>query len=743
MTSPIEQRSEPRPEQSADHLREQRLGTVTLHPSGPVVAGTVGEWTLVYTVGRYGIDEGGTIKIARRFAGDWERPQFGNPSAPAYTTVRTSGEAKIHVRYDPKAHVRPWMKCIVIDVYDGCLAPGDTVTVTLGDRSGGSPGIRAQSFVESAHEIRVLVDPTNACLVERLPSSPVFSIVAGEPTSVVVITPTEVVVGEPAEIFLKGEDRWGNPTPAPSDVTLAWEGQGSPGPTPKPVEIEGRTLRPVAAGSGRVVATWKGERYPGNPTTVYAQAPARRRYWADLHAQSDATVGTGTEVEYFQFGRDWAHLDVMSHQGNDFQMTDEDWRRLNEVVAEFHEDGRFVVFPGYEWSANTTAGGDRNVIYLEEGLPIMRSSHWQIPEVPEDERTPAHPANVLFERLREHVPLDKVVVAAHCGGRYADIRRYFDEQIGPLVEVASCWGVFEWLLWDAFDKGYRVGVMCNSDGHKGRPGAEGPGAGQFGIYGGLTCILAESLTRPAVFVALQQRRCYGTTGPRIDLGFTVDGHPMGSSIVAGNTEGAGGAAEGTVQVRANARGTAPVESLLLYRGRELIHAEQPAAFDDVAGSRRVRMQWGGARIRGRGRRATWDGQIIVSGARIERAETFAFDSPVDGIVEQREHEIEIRSRTTGDIDGIDLWLDHGGPIGLKMLSQFAMVILDVDELGRPVREELGGLDLHVRVGRYPAQPRDLSLALETRVEASGGQPLWIKVVQVDGHMAWSSPIYVD
>jgi hypothetical protein len=36
------------------------------------------------------------------------------------------------------------------------------------------------------------------------------------------------------------------------------------------------------------------------------------------------------------------------------------------------------------------------------------------------------------------------------------------------------------MLWDAFDMGYVVGVMCNSDGHKGRPGAEGPGAGQFG-----------------------------------------------------------------------------------------------------------------------------------------------------------------------------------------------------------------------------------------------------------------------
>src|SRR5690606_8520144 len=163
-----------------------------------------------------------------------------------------------------------------------------------------------------------------------------------------------------------------------------------------------------------------------------------------------------------------------------------------------------------------------------------------------------------------------------------------------LVEVASCWGVFEWLLWDAFEQGYRVGVMCNSDGHKGRPGAEGPGAGQFGIGGGLTCVLAEALTRSAVFSALHERRCYGTTGPRVP-----------------------------VQVRASGRGTGPVGSRLLYRGREVIHVEQPAAFAHLDASRRVRLSWGGARIRGRGRRATWDGRVRVEGARIERVEGFA------------------------------------------------------------------------------------------------------------------------
>ena len=45
------------------------------------------------------------------------------------------------------------------------------------------------------------------------------------------------------------------------------------------------------------------------------------------------------------------------------------------MTRRFQEDGRFVTFPGYEWSGNTGLGGDRNVLYRSEGRPIHRSSH--------------------------------------------------------------------------------------------------------------------------------------------------------------------------------------------------------------------------------------------------------------------------------------------------------------------------------------------------------------------------------
>ena len=710
------------------HL-QQRLGHVSVTPEGPVVAGSVGEWTITYTVGSYGIDEGGTIKFGQRYASDWEIPQFDAPSEPGYTTVRTSGQAQLAVRYDRKSHERPFMKCMVIDVYDGCLEPGDTVTIVLGDRSQGSPGSRAQTFLESAHEFRFFVDPTNAIVARQVPECPVFPIVAGEAERVVCIVPTNALVGEAVSVFVRGRDRWDNPTSVPEDASLLWEGSAE-------ATIDGRTLTVHEPGGGYVLVHCDGQVCRSNPINVTPEESQAKRYWGDLHAQSDATVGTGDEVEYFTFGRDEARLDFTSHQGNDFQVTDEIWQRLNDVVDEFHEEGQFVVFPGYEWSANTRAGGDRNVFYLETGLPIIRSSHWQIPDTPEDALTPAHPADVFFERVRENVDLDKVLLGSHVGGRYADIRRYFDQELGPLVEVVSCWGVFEWMLWDSFDAGYIVGVMCNSDGHKGRPGDEGPGAGTFGIRNGLTCVLAGTLTRKAVFEAIKQRRCYGTSGPRIDLAFEVDGRPMGTCM----------AATDSVRVTASVRGTAPLDALVLYQGKEILQTARPDEFAECGSSSRIRVAWGGARIRGRGRRATWDGTISTTDAQIEDARTFAFDSPADGILDRDARNIRFQSRTTGDLDGIDLWLDRADAGRLVFASQTGDCEVDLTTLGdQPVTTSFGGLDLHVTIERYPEALTTWSLTLETTVPASPGErtPLFVKAIQSDGHAAWASPVYVE
>ena len=157
-----------------------------------------------------------------------------------------------------------------------------------------------------------------------------------------------------------------------------------------------------------------------NPLRAVDSATPLVHFWGDTHGQSNETLGTNTAREYFEFGRDKAFLDVMGHQGNDFQITGAFWRELNELSAEFDKPERFVCIPGYEWSANTAVGGDRNVHFRREGETIHRSSHAQIADAADiaDEKSDAHDAHVLFEKLEGR----DCVVMAHVGGRYADIK---------------------------------------------------------------------------------------------------------------------------------------------------------------------------------------------------------------------------------------------------------------------------------------------------------------------------------
>src|SRR5207302_1831871 len=162
-----------------------------------------------------------------------------------------------------------------------------------------------------------------------------------------------------------------------------------------------------------------------------------------------------------------------------------------------------VIFVGYEWSGMTPGGGDRNVMYRGDIASLYRSSHAEVDDMA-DAATDCFPVTELFEQFRGR---EDVLLVPHIGGRYADIVGFHDARA----------------------KGYKVGVVSNSDGHKGRPGASHPGASTFGAYGGLTCVLADSLTRESVFEAICARRCYGVTAAqRIHVELTVNGMPMGA-----------------------------------------------------------------------------------------------------------------------------------------------------------------------------------------------------------------------
>ncbi len=694
--------------------KSNHLGKVCCSLRGQVVAGSYQTCCLTYTAGFSGIDDTGSIKVVMRYATDCGVPQFDQPEAPNYTTARASNGARLQLRYDPKDNVRPWGKTLYLKIVQGFLRRGDQIHLTLGDRSCGSDGWRIQTFLERTFELRVLVDRFATYTYEALPDSPTFRIVAGGPVRLVAVAPTLVLVGEPIVVRSKLEDRWGNPVGLPRKKRF-----------PAFREPGQYTLSVKDAKTGLVGQT--------NPILV-SREERYGRFWGDLHGQSEETIGTNTIRDYFRFARDFGFLDICAHQGNDFQISDVFWKKIQATTRKFYEPGRLVTFPGWEWSGNTGLGGDRNVWFREEGGPIGRSSHALLS--PREARgSCCETVEELFDRLRDCGR--EVMMIPHVGGRYADLSRH-DPNLEWAVEVHSAWGTFEWMLAEAFARGHRLAIVANSDGHKGRPGASYPGGSTFGSYGGLTCVLAKRLTRKSVWEAFRARRVYATTGARVYLDFeTEDGIPMGGLLTTRSRSGPG--------FRIRVCGTAPIERVEVRNGMRVVKCFRTYTSADL--SHRLKLLWEGAEVRGRGRQVNWNGSLTVGDNRIRRVTALNFHNPDLPFRQAGPTQLRWESKTTGGAAGLILEMARAAAGRIRVETNQASFHLPLQAVrlkGKIYR--LGGVDKRISLYRLPPAGGpthcEFTFKLPARYCFEGDNPIYVKVVQEDGHMAWSSPIYV-
>ena len=349
-----------------------------------------------------------------------------------------------------------------------------------------------QTFAERDFQLKLFVDPIATGIFTEVPSSPRLDIVPGKPVTWKAILPTGLRLHDPFRLCLKAEDRWGNPAPMAaarcgSRPSLPISG------LPESVDVRERQPdlrhRRIDRRADRGPDDFGDRRRRrllavSNPMRIVESA-ALLPYWGDLHGQSEETIGTASALHYFHFARDRAFLDLVGHQGNDFQITRGVLRQLNELTARLTTPAASSRFPATNGRAIPGSAATATSISpkrtTRSTAPRMRSSPIRRTS------TPIAPRRAeLFRRLQGY----DAVVNAHVGGRYADVRIAHDGRIERSMEIHSAWGTFEWLLYDALDMGYRVGIVCNSDDHKGRPGASYPGASTFGAYGGLTCLLA-------------------------------------------------------------------------------------------------------------------------------------------------------------------------------------------------------------------------------------------------------------
>jgi hypothetical protein len=733
-------------------------GHADLEPKGAFEARSFQTFKLTYTTGRYGLDDTGSVRIVFRFTADGGALQMDDPAALNYVTAKSSNGVPLQLAFNASGHQRPWYQALTVTVTRGYLSEGDSIVVTVGDTSGGSPGFRIQSMCETAFVWRVLADVCATGHYLPIADSPIMSVVPGPPANWKAVLPTLRRPGETFRLGIKAEDRYGNPSDRVETTVHLKPSRPIKGlPESAPFEkgmraltIDGLSLDDEGEVAIEVQDEAGATLAMTNPLHVRAGGPAS--YWADMHGQSGESVGINTAREYFTFARDLAFLDATSHQANDFQINGAFWALINELTAEFHEDGRFLTLPGYEWSGNTGVGGDRNVYFRTEGRTIHRSSHALIKDRQEI-HTDAPTARALFAALQD----EDCVVYAHIGGRPANVAYAHDPRLETAMEIHSAWGTFEWLMADCFANGYRVGVVANSDGHKGRPGASYPGASEFGAYGGLTCFLMERLDRDALFDCLRQRRHYATTGDRIhiELDVTAPGGFERFDIdpLVAETPGAhftslqmgdiakAHDAEASLAFRVEAR--APIERVDVLNGMTTVATVRNPAPLELPG--RVRVLWRGAMVKGRGAKARWQGRATFRDAALLDTHEINAWNPDRVLTREGDDALTWESVTAGNFGAFDVWLDEGDDAAVEIATNHVEARVPLAEVG--VEDYVipaGGLDLEVRLHRLPARLESGPLEAEVEVQLASGRdnPLWIRVTTEDGFQAWTSPVYL-
>lgn len=494
--------------------------------------------------------------------------------------------------------------------------------------------------------------------------------------------------------------------------------------------------------------------------------PAYRNYFGDLHNHNQVGYAQGTLTRSYEIARN--HLDfyaftphsywpdVGEYDGrietkwkNGFHVAKANWPEVVAHARRFDNPGKFVTMLAYE--RHGAAEGDYHILF-----PDLKGDYELIPGLKDLQEfalrrgcllIPHHPANRL----------------GHRGIAAASV----DPRVSPVLEIHSEWGCAEhdraphpykrhteggrWTrhtLQHYLAQGLRFGVIASTDDHLGYPGA---------YREGLAVIKAAGLTREALFDALRQRRCYAVTGDRIDLDFFLNGHIMGQELPYTRRR----------SLEIHARGWDEIERVEILKNNRVVHRDFPV--DRLPGADRwsrpvtVRFEygWGPWPALGWGGTADWDFRLEVEGGRIEALQTCFVTGPLDEfrrdqVLSRSESHVHVKSYTALR-QQVDDYSQKAIVLRVQGTPQTRIRAVCIKPKSCSLTQSLAQLaesNEMLFTDKFPWEsamfhrlvfPPNYETRFTFEDEDAGTEVNWyyVRVVQANGELAWSSPIWVE
>ena len=420
-----------------------------------------------------------------------------------------------------------------------------------------------QSLVEKNKKIDILIEfPSKKQQPILINKSPTIEVVNGEFNHITLIIPSIIAINEEFKILIRIEDKFKNlvknfeeniqlfELASPNErkllqeVVFKKENKGI-------LMVEG--LKLSTSGIFYLEALYNNIFFKSNPIICKEEPVEKRLYWGYIHGHTLKSDGIREPYEYFEnmlnAGLDFGTVTEHDHL---WETSDEDFEEIKQNVKKYHKDHEFVSFFGYEYGSWYSGYGDICIYNLEDNIPVFRS-----------DLNKFNSTRKLIRNLTKYN--GKLLMIAHHTALRPGYRnwQYFDNSLEKLVEIYSTWGNQEYpskkgnplpprykffgygkyarkrgailekrnsFVSDALERGYKLGFVAGGDDHFGiyPSGSIDP---DNGIYPpGIMAVWAENLTKESLWKALNNRKCYGTTGVRVIIKFSVNNHFMGDII---------------------------------------------------------------------------------------------------------------------------------------------------------------------------------------------------------------------
>jgi len=548
-------------------------------------AGSRGQFVFTFEAGKGGIGPSGHLAVQLPFTNVVIGPSaLGGRRRTALEELQQRYQAAIDVRCScpgpiPEAtlgfHMRDYglMFGPILDILlrGYGLEEGDRVDIVLGAPEYWPLVVPAHSLV---FRLPTAIDVEGSGIYHRIADTPRLEVIGGRATHLDAIAPAMVEPEQPFQVSVVALDgvRAGQPPMGPGAADGENPASGYAGQVVLHA-VEGESAPSVVSDSDASGAT--------RVFTVTCETPGLKRfsavdlddglagssnytccgsfddsvgglrlYFGDIHTHGYNCDGLGTLHEAYHWARDVRHLDFAARtnhaEGIKTRRVEDFWPEVLAAARHYYEPGRFVPLLGFEWGG-WELFGDRCVYYRRDEGPVFGGNHPQ-----------ANTPQKLWQALEGYQALTIPHHSKFIGHTNWD---YHDPRFQRLVEIYSAWGFSEHggstCVQAAWAKGLRMGVICSSDEHWGEPGNH---------WGGMACVWAPDLTREAIFDGLWARRCYGTTGARILLAFSINGQPMGQELAT--KPGA------HLAIRARVAGTSPIRELVIVRNNQDVWSRQ-------------------------------------------------------------------------------------------------------------------------------------------------------------------------